>query len=316
MTTPKDLISVLNEEQRFLIAAHVNPDGDAIGSALALSSALESIGKETVTYSRDPIPRQYSFLPGIDNMRNSLDGASGPDPVLILVDCNTPERAGLGGHTFRRALVIDHHATESDFGNVRWIEHGSAATGLMVYELIKTLGLQITKEIAWNLYTAICIDTGTFRYGNTSAEVLRVAADLVDAGADPELIPRRLYEEWDLRRFNLMVMMLKQLKIRNGVALCYVTTEMLDKTGATAEDTENFSNIPRIIATVKVSVLLREVRSGGWKVSLRSKGDVDVSAVAQELGGGGHKNAAGFQISGDLNSAKRAVLAMIKKKIK
>lgn len=313
MKVPKGVLSALKEEERFVLAVHVNPDGDAIGSALALSFALESLGKETLIYSKDPIPPQYTFLPGHEKIGTEIGNTDKNSPALILLDCNSPERAGLGKVWFRRSLVIDHHKTESDFGDLAWIESEAAATGMMVYSIIKTLGVKITREMAFSLYTAICIDTGTFRYLNTSAEVISVALDLVKSGAEPGTIASRLYETWREARFKLLIMTLNTLEIRSKVAMTHVTKEMMRRTGTNANDTENFSSIPRIMETVKISALFREVPGKAWKVSLRSKGEVDVACIAEKFGGGGHKNAAGFQIEGDLQPAKRALIATVRK---
>jgi phosphoesterase RecJ-like protein len=308
MKIPKKILSALRDDEKFLVAAHINPDGDAIGSAVALGLALESMGKEAVIYSKDPVPLHYTFLPGQEKIRSVLEDALEADPVLILVDCNSPERAGIEGHRFRRSIVIDHHETGSDFGDLKWIDHKAAACGSMVYAAIKSLGVKITKAMATNLYAAIAVDTGTFRYANTTAEVLRTGAELVDLGAQPGLIAERLYETWNIRRFRLFMMTLNTLEIKNDIAITHVTGDMLRRTGAKAEDTENFSNLPRRIDSVKISVLLREIGKGTWKVSLRSKGDVDVAKIAEHFGGGGHKNAAGFRIKADLKSAKEALL--------
>lgn len=309
MRIPKKILSAIRDEEQFLVAAHINPDGDAIGSALALSAALKSMGKKASAYSRDPVPQHYTFLPGQEKMRSGLEGPLKADPVLILVDCNSPERAGIGDHRFRRSIVIDHHETGSDFGDVRWIDHRAAACGLMIYALIKSLGVKITKPMATNLYAAITVDTGTFRYSNTTAEVLRTGAELVDLGALPGLIAERLYETWSIKRFRLFMMTMNTLEIKNNLAITYVTRDMLRKTGAKAEDTEHFSNLPRTIGSVKISALLREIDKGIWKVSMRSKGDADVAKIAERFGGGGHKNAAGFKIEAGLRAAKAALLS-------
>lgn len=313
MKAPKKILSALKEEKKFVLAVHVNPDGDAIGSAIALSSALESLGKKTLIYSKDRVPPQYRFLPGHEKIRTEIGNTGMNSPMLILLDCNSPERAGLENVRFRRSLVIDHHQTESEFGDLAWIESEAAATGVMVFSLIKSLGVKITREMAFSLYTAISIDTGTFRYLNTSAEVMSMALDLVKSGAEPGIIAGRLYETWREERFKLLIMTLNTLEIKNNVAMTHVTREMMKRTGANANDTENFSSIPRIIETVKISAMFREVPEGAWKVSLRSKGEVDVACIAEKFGGGGHKNAAGFQIEGDLEAAKRAVIATVKK---
>jgi phosphoesterase RecJ-like protein len=183
----------------------------------------------------------------------------------------------------------------------------------MVYGILKSLGVRITKAIATNLYAAIAVDTGTFRYSNTTAGVLRTGAELVALGAQPAQIAERLYETWSMKRFRLFMMSLNTLEIKDDVAITHVSEAMFRKTGAGAEDTENFANLPRSIDSVKVATVLREVGRRVWKVSLRSKGDVDVAKVAEHFGGGGHRNAAGCRIEADLKSAKKALIGAIRK---
>ncbi len=316
MKIPRNILAALRREDTFLIAAHIDPDGDAIGSALALSSALESMGKKTFVFSRDPVPKYYGFLAGHDKFSSRGKEVMKEDPVLVLVDCNSPARAAVEGYHFRKSIVIDHHETEKDFGEVRWIDHTSAATGVMIFYLLKALRVAITKEIAVHLYTAISVDTGTFRYSNTTADVLRISAELVKAGADPGSIAINLYESWHNNRFRLLVMALNTLEVRNRVAVIHITRSMFKKTHTRSEDTEHFSNFPRMIGSIKMAVLLRELGSGEWKASLRSRGEVNVARLAEKFGGGGHENAAGFKIKADLRTVKETLFGAAQRSLK
>jgi phosphoesterase RecJ-like protein len=306
---PPDLISFLKRENGFFLAAHINPEADALGSAIALSMALGTLGKETVIYDRDGVPEFYKFLPRHERVVNSTANIAPSEMNLLLLDCNTPERAGIEGLNFKSVAVIDHHRTEKDFGDIKWIVPEAAATGMMVFYLLKELGVKLTQDMAVNLYTAIAIDTGTFRFGNTSSDVLRVAAELADAGARPGFVSNSLYESWTEKRFHLLIMMLNTLEIRNGVAFTYVTQEMFKKTVTGPEDTENFAGFTRMMKDIIMSAFFRETGSNEWKVSLRSKGDTDVSKIAESFRGGGHKNAAGYEIKADLESAKKYLLS-------
>jgi len=308
MKIPKELVAVLKKETVFLIATHFSPDGDAIGSALALSSALETMGKEVHVYNKDRVPELYKYMPGHKRFRSGLKNAFAKNPVLVLLDCNSPERAALEQCSFRRSVVIDHHQTETDFGDIRWVVPGAAATGYMIFSLIKAMGVSITRDIATNLYTAIAVDTGTFRYSNTSPEVLSGCAELINAGADPSHIAECLYDRWEKNRFELLVMTLNNLEIKNDVAMMYITKKMFQQTGTSSEDTENFSNFPRQVRTVKISAIFRDIGGGFWKASLRSKGNVDVAKIAELYGGGGHRNAAGFKTRGSLKAVKENFL--------
>jgi phosphoesterase RecJ-like protein len=310
LNIPGELIEFLEGERQFFIATHINPEGDALGSSLALSEALESIGKETVVYDRDPVPDFYKFLPGYEKFTNSPDSLKGGKLPLILLDCNEPQRAGLDEATVTRAAVIDHHATLKGFGDVRWIEPGAAATGVMVYQLLKTLGAKISEDIATNLYTAIAIDTGTFRYNNTSADALRIASELAEYGARPASVSEALYESWSRGRFRLLTDVLDTLELIGDVAIITASREMFLETGTTGADTENFPNFPKKMKDVKISAFFREIYDG-WKVSLRSKGDINVAEIALRFEGGGHKNAAGYTYKGGLEEAKEKLLQAI-----
>jgi len=305
---PPKLLSFLREKEKFFIATHISPEADAIGSSVALSMALEFLGKVTVLYDKDPVPKVCHFLPAHEKFTNIIPPSITSDFVLILVDCNTLKRAGIEGLTFRHSAVVDHHKTEEDFGDVRWVVPKAAATGMMIFYLIKELGITITRDMATNLYSAIAIDTGTFRYGNTTAEVLRIAAQLVDAGAHPAYVSDNLYETWSQERFALLIMALNTLEVKGNVAITFVTKEMYKKTGAAPEDTENFPAFSRIMKDIKVSAFFREMDNNYWKVSLRSKGDINVALVASLFKGGGHKNAAGYMVRSDLESAKEFLL--------
>jgi len=305
---PPKLLSFLKEKEKFFIATHISPEADAIGSSLALSSALESLGKVTVIYDENPVPKVCRFLPAQEKFINIILPFITTDFALILLDCNTLKRAGIEGLTFKYSVVIDHHETEEDFGDIKWVVPEAAATGMMVFYLIKELGVNITRDMAINLYSAIAIDTGTFRYGNTTAEALRIAAKLIEAGASPAYISNNLYETWSQERFALLIMSLNTLEVRGNVAITFVTREMYRKTGAAPEDTEDFPAFTRVMKDVNVSAFFRELADNYWKVSLRSKGDINVALVASRFDGGGHKNAAGYVVKSDLESAREFLL--------
>lgn len=316
MRVPGDLISFLREKDDFLIATHINPEGDALGSSIALSIALESIGKKVIVYDRDPVPYFYRFLPGHERFTNSISNLQSHIPNLILLDCNDPERAELTDFVRKHQpfiVVIDHHMTEREFGDLRWIVPNASATGQMIYHLIRAMGIDISPEIATNLYTAIAIDTGTFRYSNTDASTLLDASELVRAGAEPAFIATSLYDTWSRGRFELLILTLNTMEIRQGIAITVVTKEMFQKTGTDAADTENFANFPRMMADVLISAFFREIE-GGWKVSLRSKGDINVAEIAEAFGGGGHRNAAGYKIEGSLIEAEEALIRELERK--
>lgn len=323
MIPPENIINFFKRENNFIISTHLNPDGDGLGSAIALSLALNKMGKITVLTCRDEIPLQYRFLPKHDSfhiLKNGIEKQLFHNGFknLVLLDCNEISRLldkkeeNKDIFDFLSSLysvVIDHHETEKGFGDIRWIASDSAATGLMVYYLIKSLSIDITEEMAINLYAAISVDTGNFRYENTSPEVLLVASELQRLGAKPHLIYRELFESWSRNRFELFLKIINTLEIIDNIAIIHVSKRMFEETSTTPDDTEHFVEFPRIMKDIKVSMLFREIDENNYKVSLRSKDDINVAKVASYFGGGGHKNAAGFKINADLENAKRILLS-------
>ena len=308
----KDIARVLRDEDNFLVATHLNPDGDAIGSAIALAMGLDVLGKKTIVFDKDGVPQTLRFLPGAEMIADSVGDTK--DLMLVLLDCNSLKRAGLGKCTFRRSLVIDHHETETEFGDIRWIDTKQPAVGLMIFSLLKELGINITSEIATNLYTAIAVDTGTFRYSNTTADALKAGAELIEAGAKPGEVAEKLYRSMTTNRFALLSLTLDSLEIDGEVCVTAISKEMFRKTGTRAEDSENLVNYPLLMDQIKVSVMMREVE-GGWKSSLRSKGQRNMAQIASLFGGGGHQNAAGCFMDADLKTAKEMLLRALKEAI-
>ncbi len=293
----------------FLIATHVTPEGDALGSSIALAYALRQLGKSAIVYDRDGVPDYCKFLPGAGEVKKTLP----PDyseAVLVLVDCGHPERAGLEGKSFHKTVVIDHHETDLFYGDVNWTEPDASAAGILVFRLIKALGVAITKEIAVNLYTAIMTDTGSFRYQNTTPEALGMASELVQAGAEPAAIADQIYNSWTVARFRLLCMALGTFEMKDGAAMMHISKGMFHNTGTGIEDAENFTAYPRMLKDVEVSALLLELEDS-IKVSLRSKGDTDVRQIAARLGGGGHKRAAGCKLKMSLDEAREVILKEI-----
>jgi phosphoesterase RecJ-like protein len=322
MFPPAELLNFFRNEDDFLIATHMSPDGDALGSSLALSLALQKIGKKTFLLNSDPVPEQYTFLPGYEKFYTFENIQETGNRIqdfkrLVLIDCNdldrvTDDKSKISNFKFQTSAVIDHHETEKPFGDMRWIMPDSPATGLMIFYVIKALGIDLSQDMAATLYAAIAVDTGNFRYSNTTSEVLRIAADLTDAGAIPHIISTELYESWSEKRFRLFIKTLDTLQIEDGIAITTVTRKMLEETLTSPDDIENFVSYPRIIKDIKVSVLLREIDDNYYKASLRSKNNINVARAAEAFGGGGHQHAAGFKIRGDFETVKARLIKQIK----
>jgi bifunctional oligoribonuclease and PAP phosphatase NrnA len=291
-----EVVSVLTEKKTFLIAGHVNPEGDAIGSAVALALALREMGKKAEVINRDPLPRQLAFL-SFEGVFSRRAAVTEPVEVLVVVDCADLKRTGFfeGGPLPIDLLVnIDHHVTNPGFGDVNWVVPEATATGEMIYDLLKEMKIPMTPGIATALYTALLSDTGAFRYANTNEKSLRIGAELIEKGADPALIARGLFEIIRPEKLKLLGDVLTHMELSDDkkVAWVEVTQAQMEKTNTIEADTEDFIDYPRLIRGVEAAVFFREVTPRQFKISLRSEGKVDVSALAQQWGGGGHRNAA------------------------
>lgn len=311
MSDPGAVIAALADCRSILISVHKNPDGDALGSQLGLMLALEKLGKQVAAHNLDPVPETYRFLPGNDRITSGPNVAGTYDAFIVL-DADPP-RTGLftGAWPAGTLVNIDHHVTNPKEWALTWLDPESTATGEMIYRLITKAGIPIDRDIALCLYTAIFTDTGSFRYSNTTAESMRIAAMLIDAGADPWLVTENVYESFAFRRISLLGQVLAgaQRSPDGRIAWVQVTEEMYRQTGTSAEDTDNFVNFVRSIKGVEIAILFRQTAASQYKISLRSKGRVDLTGMATTLGGGGHKNAAGGVIDGPFPDVRDRVIA-------
>jgi phosphoesterase RecJ-like protein len=314
MNKKSEIASVLLQCESVLVSVHKSPDGDALGSQLALTAALEGLGKRVVAWNLDPVPEVYRFLPGSNKIRTGP--VEGRYDALVVLDADPP-RTGLfdNGYPADRLMNIDHHVTNTGGWDLTWLDPSASATGEMIHDLVRFMNVPLTKEIALCLYTSIFTDTGSFRYSSTSARSMRIAADMIEAGAEPWLVTEHVYESFAFRRLKLLGSVLSDMeRSEDGIiAWVVVTDKLFRQHGASAEDTENFVNFVRSVRGVEVAVLFRQIGEAEYKISLRSKGRVDVTRPALVLGGGGHKNAAGCTVSGSLEQVKSRVIGEIRK---
>ena len=306
---PEEIIRIVQGAESFVLMTHLHPDGDALGSLFGLAEILEGMGKKVFRYLEEPVSHLYDFLPGCTLADTNLVAlqkfvtiASG-NVVAISLDCGDCDRLGREKKDLLNLaplLVIDHHRGHREFGDFRWLDSARSSTGEMVYELAMELGAELSCSAAFNIYVAISTDTGSFRYENTSPRTLRIAADLVACGVHPEEVAGHVYDNFTLQRLRLMEQVLATLELFESDQLAFisVTNKMFEECGAESGDTEGFINYPRALRSVKVAVFLKESQDGGVSVSLRAKGGCDVAEVAATFGGGGHRNAAGFRMSG------------------
>lgn len=304
--------------KRVLITSHENPDSDALGSMLALGLGLMKLGKEVTLYNKDDVPEVLKFLPHSDSILSSIEDIEGTFDLCFVVDCPTTDRPGREFQEFlstgrcANIVIIDHHQTNGSDENLSLLNPDASSTGVLIYSILKNIGVEIDSSIAENIYTTIVGDTGSFSYSNTNSETFLIAAELVKAGAEPELISQALYESEPLKKLKLLGLVLPTLRVAadKRIASLYVDSTMYEMTGTDREDTEGMVNIPRSIKGIEVAILFRQEKnssSPSWKVSLRSKGDVDVSKIAEQFGGGGHKKAAGCNIAGELSEAMQKI---------
>jgi phosphoesterase RecJ-like protein len=316
-----EIIEKIKQGRSFLVGSHVNPEGDAVGSLLGLTLTLRALGKDVTAYLEDPVPDILEFLPGADTIVHDLEGR-GPFDCIFAVDCGKKDRLGglLNAFNHDGLLInLDHHATNDCFGDLNVVDADASATGEVIYDLCEAGSLDITKDAATNLYTAIHTDTGSFRYSCTTAGSLIKAGELVRLGAEPWDISMRVYENYSPVRFRLLARVLSTLEVirvcgeghGGDIATLCVTRDMLANSEAGVDDADGFVNYARSIKGVEVGVLFRECPGGEYKVSLRSKSYMDIGTVAMELGGGGHARAAGCTIRGTLEEVQSSVLGAL-----
>jgi phosphoesterase RecJ-like protein len=318
---PSQIIEALHKANNVLLVSHVFPDGDALGSQLALAEILESSGKEPYCYCQEPVSAIYEFLPGSEKIKNELPGITQFDAAVAL-DCGDRFRLGQAMDTLLQIhpfIVIDHHAGHREFGDIGWVEADRSSTAEMIFDLALALNADVTYNAAYCLYTAIVSDSGSFKYDSTSAYTFQVASHLLNRGVVPSEVAGKLFDNYSANRLRLLEKVLGSLELyANGqIAIISATSEMFEASGAKREDTEEFINLPRALRSVKVAAFLRDTPEGFIKVSLRAKGECDVSQVALKYGGGGHRNAAGYSVKDKTMAETRDELLLeIKRRLK
>ena len=316
------IISRLKNSRRVLLATHINPDGDAIGSLLAMGLALEELKIDAKLFCQSPIPTLYRFLPWSHRVCRILGDVQNYETAVIL-DCGELERIGDAAEPVRHIPVIiniDHHFTNTHFGRINYVVSQACATTEIIYYLIREMGIHISQTIARCLYTGILADTGSFRFSNTNRAAFEICHELVKAGVDPHDVAKHVYGQYSLSRIKLLNLALDSLEIsKNGkLSLMVLTHKMLKETGTQNEDIDGMINYARRIKNIKVAVLIQEYRNGQpltgekgrYHVSLRSDGSVDVANIAMSFGGGGHATAAGFCTESQLLHLKKTIFKL------
>jgi phosphoesterase RecJ-like protein len=323
MTDPcLPIADIIRRHQSFLVLTHYRPDGDAVGSQLALALLLKQLGKQVEAWNEDTVPAKFRFLPHSDIVTRPPDAPKNFD-VVIAVDISTWQRAGAAAQRIgakKHFINIDHHISNEQFAEINWVVPSAPATGQIIFDLIQRGGFKLDLDIATCLYAAISTDTGSFTYANTSGASLRAAAELVEAGVNVGDLCRHVYESYPYARLQLLQLVLADLTLadQKRIAYYWLTNDMFQQTGAKREDTEGLIDFARSIQGVLVAVLFEEMpEAGKIRISFRSKHPkLDVNSIARHFGGGGHREAAGARMSGAPHEVEEKVVAAIAAAIK
>jgi phosphoesterase RecJ-like protein len=296
VSDPAAVADAIRARQSFILTSHARPDGDAVGSCLSLAFALDRLGKHVRVVLRDPVPEPYRVFPGIDRIVIA-ERVDEPADAVVFLECSDRERPGVAG-------------LNAMYGDVNWFDASACACGEMVADVVDALDVAWTTDIASHLYLAIATDTGSFRFGPVTARTFEACRRIVDAGVDTSALARQIFDSFSIGRVKLTGAMLAAMTLHHGnrLAVLAFDDDLLRQCGATVDDTEGLVNLPLAAREVTAVVLIKRQDAATYRLSLRSKGDVDVRAVAALWHGGGHKNAAGCTIAGDVAELKDAIV--------
>lgn len=306
------IVDAIGQRSRFVLSSHARPDGDAIGSELALAFALDALGKDVTIVNRDPVPGPLAAFPGADRIRIAPQVDETFDAAIIL-ECSTLDRTGVTGLDRSYVINIDHHQGNAGYGQLNWFDGSAAACAEMVFDLVEALGVPLTPAIATHVYVGILTDTGSFHYSSISARTFEICRRLVEAGLDPPRVARAVFDSNTLGRLLLFGAVLSAIELEQDgrLAVMRVDHAMTSRAGGSYDDTEGLINLPLTVKEIRASVFFKELGPDEYRVSLRSKGSIDVAAVAKRFGGGGHRNAAGCTVPGTFAAARAAVVAAL-----
>ena len=305
-----EICAAIHARKRFLITSHARPDGDSIGSQLAMAYALEAIGKDVRIVNADPAPDHYMDFPGVDRIEIARSVEERDADALIVMESGDLKRTGVTGFEGRFTINIDHHQGNTYYADLNWVDLGAAACGEMVFDLIEALGVPLTIEIATHIYLAILTDTGSFHYSNITPKTFDICQRTVKAGVNPATMARRVFDQNSFGKLKLIGALLAQMDLvdRGRLAVMYLDDRIMNATGTTYNDTEGLINLPLTAREIQAVVFFKTGADGDIHVSMRSKYDVDVRSIAARHGGGGHKNAAGFKLRGPVEAVRDPIL--------
>jgi len=310
------IVDAVRARQRFLVSSHARPDGDSIGSQLAFAYAARALGKDVRIVNRDPASPPLMAFPGVSSIEIA-DSVSGDFDAAVIMECGDINRPGVAGLDRYFVINIDHHQGNTGYGAINWFEPTAAACGEMVFDLVNALGAPLTREIATHIYLAILTDTGSFHYSSISPRTFEICRQTLDAGVDPVAVARNVYDSNNMGRLKLFGAVLSAMQIdpSGRIAIVYLDHEMARAAGGTYEDTEGLINLPLTVKEIQSVVFFKQNEGEEYRVSMRSKGDIDIAAVARDFGGGGHRNAAGCTVTGPIDALQKTFLDKIEQAI-
>jgi phosphoesterase RecJ-like protein len=310
------IVEAIRSRQRFVLSSHSRPDGDSIGSQLAMAYALRALGKDVSIVNKDRAPGPMLQFPGVDGILIA-DEVTGEFGAAIIMECSDLARTGVKGLDRSFVINVDHHPGNTGFGDLNWFDSTASACGEMVFDLVRALGVPLSVEIATHVYLAILTDTGSFHYSGITPRTFEICKETLEAGVDPVQIARMVYDSNHMGRLKLFGSVLSAMQIdRTGhIAIVYVDYAMARAAGGTYEDTEGLVNLPLTVKEIEAVVFFKQEKDDEYRVSLRSKGEIDIGAVAKSFGGGGHKNAAGCTVRGPIDGLRREIVEMVERAI-
>jgi len=310
------IVNAIRSRQRFVLSSHSRPDGDSIGSQMAMAYALRWLGKDVELVNFDAAPPQLMGFPGVAAIRVAPTAAGDFDAAIIM-ECSDLARTGVTGLDRTYVINIDHHPGNTAYGQINWFDASAAACAEMVFELIGALGVPLSTEIATHIYVAILTDTGSFHYSSISPRTFDICRQLLEAGVDPVRVSRQVFDSNSMGRLKIMAAVLGSMSFdsSNRIGVLYLDHAMARTAGGTYDDTEGLINQPLTVKEVQAVIFFKQSEGDNYRVSLRSKADVDVGAVAKEFGGGGHKNAAGCSVGGPIEALKSSFIEKVQRAI-
>ena len=306
------IVDAIHARQRFVLSSHARPDGDSIGSQLALAYALRALGKEVTAVNADPALPPLMQFPGVPEIRIATE-VDGDFDAAVILECSDLARTGVTGLDRFFLINIDHHPGNSGFGQLTWFDSSAAACGEMVFDLVRALGAPLSLDIATHIYLAILTDTGSFHHSSISPRTFDICRETLEAGVDPVLVARNVYDTYSMGRLKLFgaVLSAMQIDASGRIAVVYLDHDMARAAGGTYDDTEGLVNLPLNVKEIRAVVFFKQVEGDEYRISMRSKGDIDIGAVAKSFGGGGHKNAAGCTVTGGIDVLRQLFVEKI-----